>query len=162
VTSERDVRRRTRTGRSAGGRSRRNFLTVALSLLAGVPSASGATKLLATKRRGQAVELPTTLVDLQALLGSYFEQGDIAHVRTLGRRYLERFGGDQRALADDLARAVRLVADSGGIDEAVAILAAAVTRDFATDERTSLGGWQLARTEARLCALVESLASARR
>jgi len=44
----------------------------------------------------------------------------------------------------------------------VAILAAAVTRDFATDERTSLGGWQLARTEARLCALVESLASARR
>lgn len=154
---------RTRADQSASAYSRREFFVLALSALGAAASGPGCGKSSPEKPEGcrQPGELPRTVVDLQALLDKYFEHGDITDVRALGRAYIERFGGDECALVDDLSETVRRVADIANFDEAVGALDAAVKGEFAVGGLTSVGGWQLATTETRLCALVEFLAAAR-
>jgi hypothetical protein len=102
----------------------------------------------------QPGELPATAVDLQAVLDTYFENGDLADVRAIGAAYIESFQGDACDLVDDLSVAVRPIAAIDNTALAVQALDQAVVADFEAHRRTSLHGWQLAATEARLCGIV--------
>jgi hypothetical protein len=161
VTTQPDASSR-HTDPSGAACSRREFLVLALAALCGAASGSGCGRSdpLRPAECQQPGDLPATVLDLQALLARYFEYGDVADVRAIGRAYIERFGGNGCALVDDLAQAVRGIADVTTIEEAVQALEAAVTTDFDFHRRTAVGGWQLATTEARLCALAEHLAAA--
>jgi hypothetical protein len=142
--------------------SRREFLILSVMLLGVTASGSSCGPSDPVEPGGcqQPGELPQTVLDLQALLSTYFEPGDMADVRAIGQEYIERFQNDRCALVDDLAGSVRPIAHIDRVDDAIQALESAVITDFDTDRRISVGGWQLATTEVRLCALVEFLAAA--
>jgi hypothetical protein len=141
-----------------GGIGRRALLrgtagAAALATLAGTGAAARASAPLGT------ASTATPEARLAERLGGVIARR--ASAARLGLAYLE--GAPDEADAGLLARelAGRLAADGRALDlldapdEAIAERVAARCRaDFAEDDTVRVGGWVLARTEARLCALV--------
>jgi hypothetical protein len=96
--------------------------------------------------------LPETQLGLDVLVDGFFEGADGSAIRTIGREYVRRFDQSDEVLAD-MRPVVEAVADIDDETRALTTLDETVVEDFEHVETTSVGGWQLARTECRLCAL---------
>jgi len=104
-----------------------------------------------------ATDLPPTGLGLAALLAAWIGDATPAHIAAIGHVYLQRFAPERQAVIDDLANTVALVADLDDLDTAVAAWQTAALDDFDAVTVVAVSGWQLARTEARLCALAAAL-----
>ena len=92
-------------------------------------------------------------VDPRALVRAYFRGGDLTSVTAIGAAY--RQGLPAETLLSDVEELLGGVAGYSDLGSAVAALRAAVMADFDAVRLTSVGGWQLAPSEARLCALAD-------
>lgn len=143
--------------------SRREFLITAVSGLGAslLAPACGGPMDDDEKPPGPDVDdskLPETKLELQAVVDGYFEEADPMAVRRVGEAYLQRFGTDDEAALEDLSKPVEAIADVEDMTKALETLDARVIADFEAPELASVKGWQLARTEARMCGLAQQLA----
>ena len=78
--------------------------------------------------------------------------GDPGSAARVGRAYLDSVPSER-----DLDRLLALLdpPQAAGLEALRAWAASSVSRDFERGDAVDVGGWQLARTEARLCALCE-------
>ena len=93
-------------------------------------------------------ELTPTAFDKVELLERWFGGPPNDGLRALGESYL--------AVTDDRVDDINELftgLETASIDEAIAVLELAVPSELQASDATLVGGWILARTEARLCAL---------
>ncbi len=98
-------------------------------------------------------QMPDARLDIAQVAQAWFEGADAAAIVAVGNVYVQRFAPDEDAVADDLASVVAIFAELEDLTEALEALDAAVITDFEAVEIAAVSGWQLARTEARMCSL---------
>lgn len=106
-------------------------------------------------KRGRE-QFPETELSLAELVDAYFRDADLANVKLVGETYLRRFDSDTEAV-EDLSAGVELVASLQDRQEALTRWDRAAIENFEGDGTVPVAGWQLARTECRLCGLAYHL-----
>lgn len=130
---------------------RRDFLALAASLAAlrGVPASSlGVVAAPAAGNRAGAAGATATDAELLEYVRQLFAHSDAT---PFARAYTAAFPAD--APRDALLAPLRAACQRAGETSLHHALAAAIDADFRNEDVVTVGGWLLARTEARLCAL---------
>ena len=140
-------------------RTRREFVVLALSGLGATIALSACRdqgiRALSFRPRVDPGRLSDDWIEIESTLHNYFGAENLGRVRWVGRAYVQRFSPDVDALIADLSEAVSVLEATGGRQSGPATLDGAIRKDFEEGELVSVYGWQLARSEARLAALLD-------